>query len=151
MTIVVRTSCPEDLTQIVEMQVAHRSEVNTYPAMTFDKGLCTENMALVLEDTNHIILVAHNLGEEELLGYLWFCKVQPHYTEKFYFAVIYLYIGVEQRNGKVLLSLINQCKRISKLSGASHLEMGSFSGNDKFTEALKKRYNIIGSVFDIQL
>jgi hypothetical protein len=140
-----------DLGQIVTMQVAHRKETTTYAKLTFDTELCIENMALAIQDTNHIILVAHYEDSSEILGYMWLVKVQPHYSPQFYISEIYTYINPDNRGGRVLVSLIDKCKTLSRLSGASYLELGSFSGNNTFTKSLAKRYENVGLVFNIPL
>jgi hypothetical protein len=151
MAIKVRPALFFDLGQLVNMQEHHRSETKAYELLTFNRELCTDNMALIIQDPNHLLLVAHQQDSNKLLGYIWLVRAQPHYSEQFYYAEAYTYVLPDSRNSSVLYKLINKSVVISRNSGASYLQMASFSGNDKLTEAYLKRYSTLGEVFNINL
>jgi hypothetical protein len=150
MAIKIRPALFFDLGQIVDMQEAHRKESKSYSRLKFKRELCIENMAVALQHQDALILVAHNEDSNRLLGYVWLVKVQPHYTDVFYYAEIYTYILPECRSGRVFVKLLNKCGRISRLAGAEYLEFGSFSSQN-FTSTLAKRYRCVGKVFDIPI
>lgn len=148
--LITRPIVAKDLAHLVHMQQRHREDSTAYSKIKFDSKLCMENMALVLDNPDHLILVSHNEGEDRILGYVWLVKVQPHYSHNFYYAELYTYIVPDCRGGRVFMSLVNRASRISKLSGAEYLEYGSF--NDiSFSKALAKRYPCVGSVYRIPI
>lgn len=151
MSIEIRVANPEDLLAIVDMQEAHRLEVDAYSELSFNRQLCTENMEMFIIHPLHLILLAYEESSGAIIGYAWLVAFQPHYSDDFYFSEIYTYILPKRRKSSILARLINKSKVISRNSGAKYLQFGSFSGDTKLSQAYHKRYALSGEVFRINL
>lgn len=147
----VRAATLSDLGQLIEMQVAHRKEIDAYALLTFDKELCTNNMATVINSENNEVTVATHSGSKVLLGYMWITAIAIHYSPEYYYADQYTYVLPSSRGGIVLSKLIKESKRVAKNNGGRYLHLGSFSGNEALVAAYSKRYPLAGYVFNITL
>tara|TARA_R110000851_G_scaffold317339_1_gene480801 strand:+ start:27649 stop:28104 length:456 start_codon:yes stop_codon:yes gene_type:complete len=151
MTIKIRIAEQEDLITVVDMQEAHRLEVDAYESLSFNRELCMENMKLIIDHPLHLILVAYEEGSEDILAYCWLVSFQPHYSTDFYYSEAYTYIIPKRRKSSILARFIDKAKLISRYSGAKYLHFGSFSGNKQLSEAYHTRYARVGEVFNVQL
>lgn len=151
MDIIVREATLTDLGQIVRMQESHRKEISAYSRIRFSKVKCTQSMAVVINSIEHTVLVAHHEASSKLLGYIWMVAMSPHYSEDYYYIEQYTYIIPESRNGKVLAMFIKECKSIAIKNGAKYLNLGNLSGNYKLESAYAKRFELIGTVYNVNL
>lgn len=148
---IITLAIQRDLINLVDMQESHREEIAVHSSLTFDRGLCIENMRAVIDSNLHIVLVVHDKVTSKLIGYMWLCIFQPHYSREFYLSEVYTYVLPERRKSSVLSRLINKAKVISLNMGAGYLQVGSFSGDIKLSLAYHKRYDLVGEVFNINL
>jgi hypothetical protein len=140
-----------DVMDIVNLQEAHRKEVKGFSLLTFDRERCLESMARVVNNVDHIVLVAKSPLIKGLAGYMWLAPVAVHYSQQYYYSEQFTYVTPRYRNTRVLSCLINAGKEVSKSQGASYVQLGSFSGNDKLTAAYNKRFHKVGECFLINL
>lgn len=149
MSVIVRVAEDCDLPYIVDMQEYHKEENTTYGELSFDKKLCTENMAVLLHHKTMLILVAYDTKKCIPVGYIWLVHYQPHYSTDFYYSEILTFVIPECRGSSVLYRLIDKAKLISRYAGAKYLQLGNFSGTTKTSQAYSKRYSTVGEVYNV--